>query len=299
MTYLTAHLVGWLDIFGKGYAAREKVFKEYIKYSKILPERGSHLAKDHHRVLQEAGISELDNAKQAAIFTIAAFSNSAPTLHWTLWEMFSRPELLTEVRQELSAQAISGSKADGFVLDVAALKSRCPLILSVFQETQRTRHINPSFRKVMADTLLDNKYLLKAGRYLQMPGNPILTSPGIWGPTASEFDPYRFVPKTGVDRDALPASGFVAWGAPPYLCPARQFATTEILIVAALLAIRADLRPISGGWEKSPALNFADLSTLSPPKRDVAVDVSVRDEWVGAWTVKMGESKSRVSLASG
>lgn len=298
MTYLTAHLTG-MDFLGRGYAAREKVFKAYIKYSRELPEDGSHLAKEHKRVLRDAGISETDYAKQASIFTIAAFSNSAPTLYWALWELFSRPGILSEVRQELKVEAVSGSKEHGFVLDVAALKSKCPLLLSVFQETQRTRHVNPSFRKVMSDIMLDNRYLLKEGKYLQIPGNPIHMETGIWGQTASEFDPYRFVPKKGLEKDAASASGFVPWGASPYLCPARQFASTEILIVAALLAIRADLRPVSGMWDKAPALNFADLSTLSPPKKDVKMDVSVREEWAGRWTLKMGESQSRISLASG
>ncbi|KAL8968770.1 MAG: hypothetical protein Q9197_004704 [Variospora fuerteventurae] len=299
-TYLTAHLAGpWMDMFGTGYALREKVFKAYIKYSKVLPDHGSHLAKEHHRTLKDAGVTETDNAKQAAIFTIAAFSNSAPTLYWTLWELFSRPEVLSEVRQELEVHAIGGSKERGFVLDVAAVKSSCPLLLSVFQETQRIRHVNPSFRKVMADTWLDNKYLLKAGEFLQIPGNPIHTEEGIWGQAASEFDPYRFVPKKGLERDGLPTSGFMAWGAPPYLCPARQFASTEILIVAALMAIRADLRPLTGVWDKKPALNLADLSTLSNPKKDVQMDVGARGQWAGDWTLKMGESKSRISLASG
>ena len=300
MTYLTAHLVGWLDITGKGYALREKVFKAYIKYCKVLPNNGSHLMREHQRVLGDAGVSDTDKAKQAAIFTIASFSNSAPTLYWTLWELFSRPEILTEVRDELETHAVSGSKETGFVLDVAALKSKCPLLLSVFQETQRTRHVNPSFRKVMTDILLDEKYLLKAGNYLQVPGNVIHSETGIWGQTASEFDPYRFVPKKGLDKEMSSASGFVPWGAAPYLCPARQFAATEILIVAALLAMRADLRPVVGGvWEKAPALNFSDLSTLSPPKKDVEMDVSPREEWAGKWGLKMGEGRSRIPLASG
>lgn len=299
MTYLTAHLVGWLDVTKKGYAARAKVFQSYIKYCKNLPEESSHLMKEHQRVLGEAGISSTDKAKQAAIFTIASFSNSAPTLYWTLWELFSRPEILAEVRNELTQHAVAKLDSANFVLDVAALKSQCPLLLSVFQETQRTRHVNPSFRKVLADTILDDKYLLKEGNYLQVPGNVIHSEPGIWGPTALQFDPYRFMPKKGGERDASTASGFVPWGAAPYLCPARQFAATEILIIAALLAMRADLKPVGGAWEKNPALNHADLATLSPPIKDVDMLVSVRGEWAGKWTVRMGESRSRVPLASG
>lgn len=307
MTYLTAHLVGWLDFTGKGYAMRSKVFAAYIKYCHRLPAESSHLMKEHQRILGEAGVPEADKAKQAAIFTIASFSNTAPTLYWTLWELFSRPELLAEVRAELGRNAVSGprscgnDKASGFVLDVAALKARCPLLLSVFQETQRTRHVNPSFRKVLADTRLDDRYLLKAGRFLQVPGNVMHCDPGLWGPTALEFDPYRFMPgkEAGVDRGTAAASGFVPWGAAPYMCPARQFAATEILIIAALLAMRADLRPSRGPWERTPVVNHSDLSTLSPPKHDVEMDVAVREAWCGKWTLKMGESRSRVPLASG
>ncbi|KAK4180647.1 cytochrome P450 [Triangularia setosa] len=305
MKYLTAHLVGWLDVTKTGYAARERVFKSYIRYCSKLPEESSHLMKEHQRVLGEAGISNTDKAKQAAIFTIASFSNSAPTLYWTLWELFSRPEILEEVREELLtkgavvAQSSEGGSGRSFVLDVAALKSQCPLLLSVFQETQRTRHVNPSFRKVMSDTLLDDKYLLKEGHFLQVPGNVIHSETGIWGPTASQFDPYRFVPKKGEKDMTATASGFVPWGAAPYLCPARQFAATEILIIAALLAMRANIRPASGQWDERPALHHADLATLSPPKKDVDMKVSVREDWVGEWVLRMGESKSRVPLASG
>ncbi|KAJ0159882.1 5-beta-cholestane-3-alpha,7-alpha-diol 12-alpha-hydroxylase [Colletotrichum tanaceti] len=301
MTYLTAHLVGWLDVTKRGYAAREKVFQSYIKYCKHLPQASSHLMKEHQRVLGEAGISSTDKAKQAAIFTIASFSNSAPTLYWTLWELFSRQEILVEVRAELVKHAVANPETGHFELDVSALKAHCPLLLSVFQETQRTRHVNPSFRKVLTDTLLDDQYLLKEGNYLQVPGNVIHCEPGIWGPTALQFDPYRFMPnKGGGERDASSsASGFVPWGAAPYLCPARQFAATEILIIAALLAMRVDMEPASGVWDKSPAVNHADLATLSPPVKDVDMNVRVREEWAGKWTVKMGESRSRVPLASG
>ncbi len=149
--------------------------------------------------------------------------------------LFSRQEILAEVREEIEAQAVIGSKEHGFVLDVAALKTRCYLLLSVYEETQRTRHAHANIRAVLSDAVLDGRYLLKAGSYLQMPGQPIHASTEVWGHSASEFDPYRFVQKRGIARGAIPTGGFLAWGAPPHLCPARQFATTEILIAVALL----------------------------------------------------------------
>ncbi|KAF4331610.1 hypothetical protein FBEOM_14635 [Fusarium beomiforme] len=293
-SYLPLHLVN-LDITRKGYAAREVVFDAFRKYNKNIPSDVSLVYKERLRSMQEAGIDEDDICKQQATFGTAAFANTVPIMYWTIYELFSRTDLLEEVRKEVIAQAVSGDKATGFKLDVAALKTKCPLTLSVFQETQRLRHVHANIRKVTEDTLLDGKYLLKAGHYVMMPGQPVHTNTSTWGPSADKFDPYRFI-KDSSDRKA---SSFVAWGAPPHLCPARQFATTEILIVIALLAVRSDITPVEGTWAKNPALNTGDMSTIYTPKKSVQVEVRKRDDWDGEWSLKMGESKTRISLASG
>lgn len=294
--YISLHLVG-LDIFGTGLAAREKVFEAFRKYfTGELPEDAALVIKQRLRIQREAGVPERDVPQLESGFPVAVFSNSAPTCYWTIWELFSRDDLLNEVRREVEAQAVIGSAEEGFELDVAAIKHRCPLLLSVYQETQRMRHIHANIRRVMDDTLLDGKYLLKKGNFLQMPGNPIHTDENIWGASATTFDPYRFAGKKG--NSGVPSSAFLAWGAPPHLCPARQFASTEILIIVALLAVRADLRPVNGSWV-SPALKKADVVTLLNPVADVEMEAVVREQWVGRWSLKMSESTSRISLASG
>lgn len=281
-------------MFGNGYAARRKVFEAHAEYCKHIPQDASLLFKERWRILGEAGISETDCIKQQATLPIGMLSNTVPTFYWLVWELFSRSEVLALVREELSAQAII-KKEDGFALDVAALKTRCPLLLSIFQETQRVRHIHAAIRRVMEDTLLDGRYLLKAGNYLQMPGKAIHSNPDIWGSTATEFDPYRFV----TPASKRGGSDFLAWGAPPHLCPARQFAATEILILVALLAIRVDLMPASGVWEAHPALDFNDPVTVLNPKKDVQFAIKAREAWAGEWTLKMSQSTVRVPLASG
>ncbi|KAI6749636.1 hypothetical protein HG530_015050 [Fusarium avenaceum] len=297
-SYLPLHMVN-LDITGKGYAAREIVFDAFRKYNKSLPSDVSLVYKERLRSMQEAGIDEDDICKQQATFGTAAFANTFPILHWTIYELFSRPELLEDVRKEVSEKAISGDNKKGFKLDVAALKTKCPLILSIFQETQRMRHVHANIRKITEDTLLDGKYLLKAGHYVMMPGQPIHTNKTTWGESADQFDPYRFVPKDASDRKNVASSSFVAWGAPPHLCPARQFASTEILIVVALLATRCEIAPSSGKWVKDPALFTGDMATMYTPKKDIEVEVRSREEWDGQWSLEMGESKTRISLASG
>lgn len=295
--HLSAHILGLnFDLLGSGYAARQKVFEAYIKYCKNIPQDASLLFKDRWRVLREAGISEMDFVKQQATLPIGMLSNTVPTFYWTIWELFSRADILSHVREELEAQAVI-EQDDEFALDIGALKTKCPLLLSVFQETQRVRHIHAAIRKVMEDTLLDGKYLLKAGNYLQMSGNSIHYNTNIWGPSAFDFDPYRFV--QGRISAKRGASAFLAWGAPPHLCPARQFAATEILILVALLAMRANLQPGSGTWENNPTLDFNDPITVLNPKRDVRLKVSIREQWAGKWILHMPPSTNRIPLASG
>ncbi|KAF4445606.1 hypothetical protein F53441_10670 [Fusarium austroafricanum] len=295
---LPLHMVN-LDITGKGYAAREIVYDAFRKYNKNLPSDVSFIYMTRLRSMQEAGLDEDELCKQQATFGIAAFANTVPIMRWTIHELFSRPEILKEVRNEVIEQAVSGDKETGFKMDVAALKTKCPLILSVFQETQRLRHVHANIRKVTEDTLLDGKYLLKAGQYVLMPGQPVHTNTATWGDSADQFDPYRFMPKDSTDHKAVSSNSFMAWGAPPHLCPARQFATTEILIVVALLAIRSDIVPTTGRWERNAPVNTNEAATIYTPKKDVEIEVRCREEWDGEWSLMMGESKSRISLASG
>ncbi|ETS82599.1 hypothetical protein PFICI_04475 [Pestalotiopsis fici W106-1] len=312
-SWLPAHMAQ-LDLFGTGYAARDVVADAYRQYLANMPNDAALVIQERVRVQREAGMSEEDLAKMESGFPTAVFANTSPTLFWTIWELFSRGDVLAEVRREVEERAVTMTTAAEeqrvFELDVGALKHRCPLLLSVYQETQRRRHVHANIRKVLADTVLDDKYLLKAGNYLQMPGAPIHDSEAIWGPTAGDFDPYRFVDHGGSSSGShnktgtTPAPGnsaFLAWGAPPHLCPARQFASTEILIIVALLALRADLRPVDGGrgsWEY-PELNRADMVTVLNPKEDVRMEVVAREEWSGHWLLKTSESTSRISLASG
>lgn len=290
-----------IDLRGKGYAAREVVYDALRKYYKSLPEDASQVVRERQRILLEAGVCQDDAFKLEGSFCVGIFGSTVPTTYWTLYELFSRPEVLSELRDQVSREAVCRTTEEGFVLDVAALKTKCPLLLSVFQETQRVRHVHAITRKVMFDTLLDNQYLLKSGNYLQMPGGSMHTNRKVWGATAETFDPYRFMPRQATERRVADEhSSFVAWGAAPHLCPARQFVSTEILIMVALFAMRVDMKPVGGGnWEASPALDYKSLVTVPNPKTGVEVEVRGRDEWRGDWSLIMGQSITRVSLASG
>ncbi|KAH6686665.1 cytochrome P450 [Plectosphaerella plurivora] len=296
--YLPMHLMG-IDPLGKGYAARQRVFNALFEYGKKVPANAAKIVIDKSRFMMDAGLSFEETWKQEAAFATALFGNSTPTAFWTFYEIYSRPNILEEIRHEIATKAVKGH--DGvFRLDVAAVKTRCHLLLSIYQETQRTRHQHAPIRKVVEDTLLDGRYLLKKGNYLQMPGEPTNMSRELWGASAPEFDPYRFVPKEQKEKVAFEKTRFTAWGAAPHLCPARQFASTEILILVALVVMRVNLLPLNetGRWERDmPSRN--ELTTLPSPAKELKVRVKTREAWSGTWELEMGTSMTRLSLASG
>jgi hypothetical protein len=289
-----------IDPLGTGYSARTRMYNAFREYFQNVPEDVSLVIRERQRILIEAGIPEEDTYKMQSNLS-DAYPNFPPTLFWTIYEIYSRPELLQAVREEISSKAVQKSDTD-FVLDITALQTQCHILLSAFQETQRTRHSQVAFRIVVEDILLDGQYLLKKGNYVHLPAKPVHNSHEIWGPEAGSFDAYRFV--QAQDGDATKAkvipSGFRAWGAPPHMCPARQFAATEVLIFMAMLVMRADLAPVNGKeWERNPTLKSMEIAMLPRPKKDVPLRVTARAEGVGNWAITMGKSKTRVPLASG
>jgi cytochrome P450 len=290
----------------KELAARDMVFKAYERYWLSDWSDAANIVKARKHLYDREGVSLADQAASQASFNVALLGNTVPTAFWALWEIISRPQLLADIRAEIEANAVSKSDSEGqtaFKLDVADLKTACPLLLSSYQETQRTRSIHANIREVVSSTLITSpttqeEYYLCQGQYVQMPSGPIHKDPNIWGPTASEFDPRRFVNGKGVPKSDSYA--FLAWGSAPHLCPARQFASTEVMLFVALMVLRFEFSPPGGGkeWQKLSPKN-GEFLTVMPPKEEVLVDVARRYGWQGKWVLQMGESSRRVALASG
>lgn len=240
------------------FEAREKVAGALIEYMKKAGyEAGSGLVRrrvEHHAGWgfsnEDLGRGELGNA-----FAVVASSSSA--CFWVLYHIFSDEKVLADVRSEVSALVRVEENPDGgsanFFVDLARIKSACPILLSVFQETLRYRSLSSSFKMVLEDVLLDSRILLKKGGMLMIPSTVQHFDTDQWGPTAAEFDHLRFVPQKKWNRTA-----FRGFGGGHVLCPGRHFASTEIMAFAAMLVLQFDLAPVSGGWGdgawgKSPA----------------------------------------------
>lgn len=331
----------------------EQRWKEYLDADG--PSQASELVKGRIAHYQAAGVSMSELARLEWTQVVALVHNTVPTCFWTLDEILKRPELLAAIREEVatvvieSDEPVPGSEERPpmqFQIDATKLRTSCPLLLSAFQETQRTRSITTTIRKVMADTIISpssshdhnhtqetqssQSYLLKRGNYVQFPTPLLHRSREIWGANADTFDPYRFYraqkEETNQSNPPVPSNSFLPWGFAPHVCPARQYATTSIFIVIAMVLLRYDIVPLppslSGNeerkerlnedsndsttgsntdtstWPTDMKVNTSRLSTLQPPVEDINAKFKRRENWQGTWSVDVGSSVVKIPLVN-
>lgn len=228
-------------------------------------EHGSGLVKARYQAGKKHGLSlnamsafELGNC-------IGVLINSVPTTFWLLYHIFSLPELLSSIREELiAATTINGT------IPVLELQRLCPLLLATYKEVLRYRTHSSSSRYVRHETLLDDRYLLKKGSIIQIPGAVIHRNPELWAVDARDFNPRRFLQhpisalssfaslssagsnhSTDSANDlpnnslALKRASFRAFGGGATLCPGRHFATSTLLALTAMMVLRFDITPVS------------------------------------------------------
>ncbi|KAK3937793.1 7-alpha-hydroxycholest-4-en-3-one 12-alpha-hydroxylase [Diplogelasinospora grovesii] len=283
----------------KGQAENGRRYEEYLF-------RGGH--KTASRAIRERtsfferhGFSQRENAWMNVGGDIAILSNFVPTAFWTVFNIISRDDLLGSIREEVS-KAVTRDEIEGTcTLDLSILRTGCPLLLSAFQETQRLHTVHAMIREVVRDTTITSteeegkSYLLKQGNYVQVASMPTLRTPQIWGGRPMEFDPCRFIKlkkdpeAAGVKPADLPPAAFPVWGMAPHLCPARFYASTGCLTLAALVVLRLDVEPADTDrrWKKPKAdMKFVSIER---PVEEVPVRVSLREGWNdGLWRVVVG-----------
>ncbi|KAK3349907.1 cytochrome P450 [Lasiosphaeria hispida] len=245
-------------------------------------------------IMRAHGMSPAAAARCEVSFLFAGIVNTATTTFWVVLQIFARKELLACVREELAGAVVDAS--DGKLhLDLDAVKTRCPTLLSVFRECLRVGSDNYSTRLVKTDTILAGRHFLRAGSVVQVAGGVIHADPGIWGPDADEFDPKRFVKlqdsasssgsTTGSGTDGgkpqqqVHPAAFRAFGGGKTLCPGRHFATNEILAFVAMIVLGFDLDAADGGGEIAvPGKEDGVLPVhILEPKAAVDVRIRVRD----------------------
>ncbi|KAL8920373.1 MAG: hypothetical protein Q9172_004540 [Xanthocarpia lactea] len=273
----------------KGYRARSKFINAMVEYLEWRGhEHASDLTKAHYRVGIAYGLSLPEIARFEIGSIMGVLVNSTPTLFWLLLHIYSDPQLLANIRVELSLGTMKTVKATSgsmqCTVDVPTLRQRFPLLASTYQETLRFHTHNSSSRMVTQDTVLMKKYRLKTGSIILMPGATIHALPSVWGEDAHQFKPRRFLRSTqDADKAKLHPGAFRSFGGGVSLCPGRHFATTEICAATAMFVSRFDMVAVDPkgavvDWQM-PAMEVGRITSSIPlPKGDVNVRVSVRKD---------------------
>ncbi|KAJ8068999.1 hypothetical protein OCU04_002677 [Sclerotinia nivalis] len=277
----------------KGIAARERMTKAFESYFAASDFKdASALAQVRLELNVKYGVPFEDIARYEAVHGVAIIVNTAPAVFWLIFFIFSNPKLLEEIRGEIEAVLETSFNQDGTLgrsLDITNVKTKCPLLLSAFQESLRHRSAGTSVRKVMEDTMLDDKWLLKEGSLIQMPSRVIHMDAKIWGSDVKEFNPRRFLRDKDIRRPN-PAA-FRAFGGGSTLCPGRHFATNEILAVVSMFVMRFDVKPVRGVWKLPTSDNTNVTTVILEPDTDIDVVVSARKGLGdGNWMFELSDS---------
>ncbi len=290
----------WL-VSPKLYRAREIAANAMIEYmrkggyktaSGLVRKRVEHHGELFGLSPEDIGRGELGN-------TFAVLGNTTPVALWMLFHIFSDPQVLTEIREELTA-LVKDEPADPTdnkpisTIDLGAIKDACPILLSTFQETLRYRAVNPGPRVLVEDVLLDNRILLKKGSLLMIPAPVQHTDTTAWGDDATRFDHLRFARKSGKRPNRV---AFRAFGGGHVLCPGRHFASTEILSLAALLVLQFDVVPVSGRWGEPTFENSPVQSGFPVIDEDILVELRPRDAG-RKWRVVYTGSEKAMDIVS-
>ncbi|KAJ8070583.1 hypothetical protein OCU04_000956 [Sclerotinia nivalis] len=280
----------------KSLHSREKLlipaFEKY--FAENSHHQGSLLVQCRYKHNTDHGLRGRDVAATEIGQMVASLTNSVAAAFWMIYHVFSDPVVLEEYRNEVE-QLVHTDDSGLCTVDLAKIKSLCPILLSTWQETLRYVHIGISARVVMNDIMFDNKYLLKKGATVMTIAPVQHTDLAVWGPTVHTFDHRRFLRKPSEKR--INPVAFRSFGGGAVLCPGRHFVSTEIMAFTALLLLRFDLKPVATDvtWVE-PRKVIPMTSSMPTPKDKVRVEIVSRDN--RSWEMKFSASAKGVEIVA-
>ncbi|EEH19329.1 hypothetical protein PABG_01648 [Paracoccidioides brasiliensis Pb03] len=276
---LTHMVKAWPSLLArKSFHAREHVIipalEKYFAENGHL--RGSRLVQCRYEHNTSHGIQGRDIAATEIGQMVASLTNSMGSAFWMVYHVFSDPIVLEECRAE-AEQLVQLDGNDVQTIDLAKIRSSCPVLFSTWQEVLRYTHIGVGARVVMEDTILDNKYLLKKGANVMVVAPVQNTDTSVWGTTSGRFDHRRFVCGPGEKRKTPFA--FRPFGGGAVLCPGRHFVTAGVLSFVILLLLRFDLKPANKNGRWLELRKKMSMTTAMPtPKDEMRVKLVPRDK---------------------
>ena len=283
----------------KGHRGRHLLFKAFGEYyDKECYLQSSALTRARYEAGIKNGVDVTNIARLEVGSLIGVLVNTIPAAFWMFIHVFSEPSLLQDLREEVASTSVSMIRNERTgkttnVLNITTMKRKCNLLYATSQEVFRMHSLGATVRTVLSDTMLNNEYLLKKDSVVQVPTSVLHFDPTIWGDSASDFQPRRFLKQqelvNGKSFKPKTAAGFRPFGGGYHLCPGRHFASTEILSLTAMLVMKYDIEPLRGSWKDVPRPKQKSLATaVFNPERDIKVKISRRKKSEDvAWAFSM------------
>jgi cytochrome P450 len=271
----------------KGHAGRAVVTPAFEKYYNAgLDKNASALVQGRARAARQWGLTTKQISQAEITIIMAAGTNTVPNAFYMICHIFSQPDLLVSLREEVR-KITTLTTQEGIeivTLNISMLQSHCPLLTACFHETLRLNKTGASVRTILEDVMLDDQYLLKKGAFIQIPTGLMQSDLKTWGPDAKQFNPRRFLTQASLSKEAKKAQtqAFIPFGGGKNLCPGRHLAFTEITAFVAMLLHGFELSMNDGGNLHVPKGEFQRLGVASiSPEQDLDVLIKRREEFEG------------------
>lgn len=267
----------------KNLQAMVPAFLEY--YDKGFDKDANSFIKGRAKAARVESFTNKDMAGFEITICFASLTNTVPNAFSMLCNIFSDPVLTTEIAKEISLVVIRKNVdgSDRVSIDITSVNAKCPLLVSVFQETIRTCVNATPVRVVTEDMILKDTYSLKKGGIIQVIGGAVHDSRKIWGDDVDTFNPYRFLKRDGLTKEEkkAQASGLLPFGGGKHLCPGRHLAFTEIVSFVAMMVLGFEMRMKDGsGLLRLPPYKTQQLGENSKkPAHDIEVLIRRKEEF--------------------
>ncbi|RMY87312.1 hypothetical protein D0861_05423 [Hortaea werneckii] len=277
----------------KANSARSKLLQALKDYTERDGFQDSaSFIKCQYEACHDLGTSIMSNGGLGLAFS--AIGPITSTAFWMVCYIFSRPDLLAEVRAEVdSCLNVDEGRSHGqsirsCTIDTAALNRHCPTLFMCLVEILRLSSTQPTFRIVQEDTTLKDpasgvSYELKKNDVITLISAGMLDASELWGSDHEDFRPARFddaasqhIPKKfDVTQpywmSQAQRAAFVPRGSGVHMCAGCFFAQEAILAYTALYVSAYDITDLQGKPLRAPSMSRKLSVSNAKPASDVEV----------------------------
>ncbi|OCL09621.1 cytochrome P450 [Glonium stellatum] len=233
-------------------------------------------------VITSHGVPVEETARLDLALVHGLLTNTVPVTLWMFHHIFSNELLLEEIYQE------TRGLLNGDTIAIKDVREKCPLLVATWFEVLRLVSGFPSLRTTLRDTTIKNKCLLKRDAYLVISGVTPHRDPEIWGEDVSEFNPRRYLNKSGKEdlRGAVRP-----FGGGPFMCPGRFLAFAEVMSIVVTVVLHFQIKTADGRPWTVPKIGMGKPSLgMHKPASDLDVIIMRRSDYKYVeWKYDLGD----------